>query len=420
MAPLVVESGIWLAVVMIVAASRFVSRYMTRGFKPQSDDVAMAIALCFYITFLVTINIVAKTSSNLFPEGFDLSSLTEADIQERVHGSKLILVLENCQNATIWLAKVCLLILYLRLTTLRWQNIAIKILLGYVIGSFFIMVILYLGVWCRPFSQYWAVPPNSSQCNAATNHLITNACFNLTSDVIMLAVGLPIFLRMKLPWRKKIPLVGLFSLGIFVVLAAILNKVYSFSQPFGLDWTYWYVRESSTALLVANLPFVWGLWRKMAGFKTSVAGSDENNPTAIYTSDETKQRNNSIPLSRHNPTEFITDYPLHYYEDKDDLELEGDFRRAGRSMTLAEFLIDDANDRTAQRRKSSAKQGEGRTSSPLGQNAVLHESPTREPIRRTSDDQEEQHPAPHSTRSTPASSSIPASVDGSWHASSFV
>ena len=87
---------------------------MARGFKPQADDILMLLAICFYIVFLVTINIVANTSSNLFPEGFAISSLTEADIQQRIRGSKLILVLENCQNVAIWLAKICVLILYLR------------------------------------------------------------------------------------------------------------------------------------------------------------------------------------------------------------------------------------------------------------------------------------------------------------------
>lgn len=50
-----------------------------------------------------------------------------------------------------------------------------------------------------------------------------------------------------------------------MILAAVLNKVYSFSDPFGSLWTYWYVRESSTALLVANLPFVWALWKRVSG-----------------------------------------------------------------------------------------------------------------------------------------------------------
>jgi hypothetical protein len=47
------------------------------------------------------------------------------------------------------------------------------------------------------------------------------------------------------------------------ILCAILNKFYSFTQPFGLDWTAWYVRESSTALITANLPMTWTLFRRL-------------------------------------------------------------------------------------------------------------------------------------------------------------
>ena len=59
----------------------------------------------------------------------------------------------------------------------------------------------------------------------------------------MLLIVLPIFLRMKLPWRKKWPLILLFSLGIFTIIAAILNKVYSFTDPFGALWTFWYLLQ---------------------------------------------------------------------------------------------------------------------------------------------------------------------------------
>jgi hypothetical protein len=82
---------------------------------------------------------------------------------------------------------------------------------------------------------------------------------------------LPVDFR-KLPWKKKIPLIGIFSLGVFTILSAVLNKWYSFTQPFGAQWTYWYVRESSTALLVANLPFVWTFWRRVTGHPRSIKG----------------------------------------------------------------------------------------------------------------------------------------------------
>lgn len=85
------------------------------------------------------------------------------------------------------------------------------------------MEILYLGVWCRPFSNYWAVPTPNVQCNAATNHLITNAVFNLSSDLILLTMALQMLVRSRLPLRRKLVLSCVFGLGIFVVCQSCLS-----------------------------------------------------------------------------------------------------------------------------------------------------------------------------------------------------
>lgn len=125
--------------------------------------------------------------------------------------------------------------------------------------------------------SYRAVPTPNPQCDTAINHLITNAVFNISSDVLMLALGIPMFVRIQIPLSKKIPLVGIFSLGIFVIVAAVLNKYYSFTSPFADAWVFWYVRESATAVIVANLPFVWLLYRRIFGIRTtSVTGSRSN------------------------------------------------------------------------------------------------------------------------------------------------
>lgn len=142
------------------------------------------------------------------------------------------------------------------------------------------MEVLYLGVWCRPFQDYWAVPTPNVQCNAATDHLITNTVFNLTSDLAMLVIGFSLFIRSKLPWSRKLILAGIFSLGIFVILAAVLNKYYSFANPFGPQWTFWYIRESSTAMIVANLPFVWTLLRRV--FKLQAFDGEPTQRTVPY------------------------------------------------------------------------------------------------------------------------------------------
>ena len=125
------------------------------------------------------------------------------------------------------------------------------------------MEVFYFGVWCRPFRGYWEVPTPNIQCSAATHHLITNAVFNISSDLLTLALALQLFIRSKLPFKRKLVLCGIFGLGIFVILAAVLNKYYSFRHQFGSQWTFWYVRESSTAMIVANLPFLWTLLRRI-------------------------------------------------------------------------------------------------------------------------------------------------------------
>ena len=123
--------------------------------KFEADEYVMCAILFFYTILIATINIVGNTSSNLIPPGYDVENMTQADIDERTLGSKLILVVENCQILVIWGTKACLLIMYLRFTTLRRENFAIKAVAAYVAISWIVMEILYLGVWCRPFHNYW-------------------------------------------------------------------------------------------------------------------------------------------------------------------------------------------------------------------------------------------------------------------------
>lgn len=55
------------------------------------------------------------------------------------------------------------------------QNIAVKAVAVYVGIGFVVMEVLYLGVWCRPFEQYWAVPPNNRTSNPYS-HVSFQSC----------------------------------------------------------------------------------------------------------------------------------------------------------------------------------------------------------------------------------------------------
>ena len=70
---------------------------------------------------------------------------------------------------------------------------------------------------CMPFSGYWAVPVSNPQCTTLEHFAIVQATFNLSSDVLIIAVPVPMVMSLTLPTKQKIGLGVLFSMGTFAV-----------------------------------------------------------------------------------------------------------------------------------------------------------------------------------------------------------
>ena len=86
------------------------------------------------------------------------------------------------------------------------------------------------------------------------------ASFNISSDILMLIVAVPILVKMQVPLLQKGILLTIFGMGIFIIAAAILTKLYSLYPPL-LTYAYlnWYCREASVCVYVTNLPAIWTL-----------------------------------------------------------------------------------------------------------------------------------------------------------------
>lgn len=166
---------------------------------------------------------------------------------------------------------------------------AVKIAGAYCIIGYVIVQILYLGVWCRPIHYYWAVPvPHSqreltipclaclandmtfltldfclAQCKSYHNHMITTTSLHVSSDILLMCIPIPLIARAHLPLKRKLVLCAVFSLGVAVVIVAILNRYYNFTQPNELVFLIWYNGEASTAVMIANLPMCWALLQKV-------------------------------------------------------------------------------------------------------------------------------------------------------------
>lgn len=191
----------------------------------------------FYTMLIVCLNVIAKGGgSNLFPPE-QFPTFSEAEIQERIKGSKIVLISEQvrCWKSrlnqvhnrartdlaqgmlnVIWTLKACMLFMYARMTQGTRHRRYIKLLAAYVIIGWIAVEITFFTA-CRPFNGYWRVPPPDPQCTTYEHYAIIQAVFNLSSDFGMLIVPIPIIMSLSLPLKQKFILGIVFSMGAFVV-----------------------------------------------------------------------------------------------------------------------------------------------------------------------------------------------------------
>jgi hypothetical protein len=195
------------------------------------------------------------------------------------------------------------------------ERFAVKLLAGYVALGFIGTEVAMFAL-CRPYNQYWAVPPNDiDQCAFYRKYSLPQAVFNISSDALMLAIPLPLLIRSRLPIKQKIAMVFIFSMGLFVVclhflfktpegtnpihlltpsqiIAGIMSKSFAL-LPQNLDnivYAFWYLREASVAVYVANMPLLWPMIRAMVKFITREKDTIVSKGTGTGTAYELKAR----------------------------------------------------------------------------------------------------------------------------------
>lgn len=100
----------------------------------------------------------------------------------------------------------------------------------------------------------------TAQCWSYFNYQVIEAAFNISSDIFVLAIAIPILVKMQVPFLQRAILIAIFGMGVFIILAAILTKLFSIYPPL-LTYAYlnWYCREASVCVYVTNLPAIWTL-----------------------------------------------------------------------------------------------------------------------------------------------------------------
>ncbi|RDW89250.1 hypothetical protein BP6252_01282 [Coleophoma cylindrospora] len=187
----------------------------------------------------------------------------------------------------LWLLKACLVILYWRLTVqskLRHVVMAAGI---YCIVSYLVVVLFLLVFMCRPFSGFWLDIENAPTSNCVTwlPYYKVQLPMNISSDLLIFCIPLALFSNSTLPWKRKILLCGIFSVGAIVILFAILNKVFLFQDSTNPEYVIWSYRECNLAVIVTNAPMCWTALRRIFGLKAFSEESSNVRKLNIKTGD---------------------------------------------------------------------------------------------------------------------------------------
>ncbi|KAH7153615.1 hypothetical protein EDB81DRAFT_791665 [Dactylonectria macrodidyma] len=289
---LLIESWILWVLGVLVVACRLLARRMKLGKWNllAIEDYLMCFALVNFTGVVVSINEVAKNGSNYLPEDV-ANNLSAEGRAQAIFGSKMTFVLEIFTLTATWTVKACLLIMYGRLTegTSTRQRLGVRIVACYCIITYLTVTFMFVFYWCNPTYEYWRVPVKIMQCATYYNHMIFATACNISSDLMLLFLPVPIMIKIRLPMKRKIALCCVFGLGIFNILAAVLNRYYNFSNPNSYVFLYWYVAEVGVAMYVGNLPLCWPIIRIALGSKGSSSDPSYPNPSYPNSASRSKQ-----------------------------------------------------------------------------------------------------------------------------------
>ncbi|KAL7897229.1 hypothetical protein HDV64DRAFT_286132 [Trichoderma sp. TUCIM 5745] len=282
-----VEAWTLLAVGIAVTAIRTVSRVRYAGSRRAlgGDDYLAWLALVFYIAETSLAYSVGHVANGLANNGMTDAqraalSPDDPEFRLRMIGSKIQLAGWSTYSTLLWTLKASLLVFYIRLTEGLAPHYRVRIYIGFAfLALSYVVVTLNLYLSCRPFKSFWQIFPNPGNvCQPAISNQIIWVywAFNITTDLYIISVPLPMLWGSSLKPLKKVGFMIVFSGGILVVVCATLRCVLivmdteNGAQVAGS----WAVRETFIAVVATNLPMTLPLLRELVGpFLGSILGS---------------------------------------------------------------------------------------------------------------------------------------------------
>ncbi|TGO19188.1 hypothetical protein BTUL_0005g00360 [Botrytis tulipae] len=161
----------------------------------------------------------------------------------------------------IWSLKACILLYYYRLTT-RQPEQRYVIFTFWLIAATWTTTFLLWMLQCRPFNLNWKLTNPPQKC--ARVGLLFMAISIIVTNVILIAIPLPMIWRTQMVTATKLKVSAVFLVGIFLVVISIIRTVLQESKTQQIDDRFfWGNMECLLMAFFANAPILNALYRRI-------------------------------------------------------------------------------------------------------------------------------------------------------------
>ncbi|KGO71385.1 hypothetical protein PEX1_067080 [Penicillium expansum] len=200
---------------LVIIIVRLCGRYI-RVERLFAEDKVMMIAVIPLIIRMVLVHFVLVLGTN----NTTTTGFSEKEIANRELGSKLVLAARIFYAIFIWTAKVTVCEFLKRVTGVTWRRSTSFFLrfISFFLLSTLVAVVIATLAECQPFFHYWQVTPDPGPtCRTGYVNLITMGTCDVITDLLLVAIPVPIILMVQMPLKRRLALASLFCLSLILV-----------------------------------------------------------------------------------------------------------------------------------------------------------------------------------------------------------
>jgi len=255
------------------------------------------------------------------------------------------------------MTKVSILCFYLRIFPNPYFRHTTYAVMAWVVASG--IVFLFLQIFqCLPLNFIWegwiSDGLNESRCLNVNLLAYVAGAFSIAQDIVVLALPIPLLVKLNVSIRSRVEVILMFSLGIFVLITSCIRMRYMimFAKTSNPTWDYsepllWSGLEVAVSIIVVSLPAVRVLVTRTVPCLTGRKRNSHDSPNpGAFIGGMVRVSNQKHSLGPHSSTgneEILGGYKKHSAQSRLFAALSGSI---GRDSTDSQLELGNRNDVT--------------------------------------------------------------------------